>query len=220
MSLTAGQALTQVRNFLNEPVQVYWTDTEIANWIEEGCRDFSSKSLMIEDTMQVTLVTNQIQYTSSDVAALSTIIEPYSCLYNDGVNNWKGIIKMHPRMIGNEATNASGEPKYYALHHSSIYLWPPPSSTVVAGGAYLKILYAKVTSDIAIVHDEYQHLPIIYACAKCKYKDQKFAEGNALMTYYLNTTAFERQDKHSREEDSLDMFKIKPRGAQQQQGAQ
>jgi hypothetical protein len=218
MSLTLLNAIQRVRDILNESVSVFWTDTEITNWIQEGCRDWSTKSLMVEDTVTIPLVANQIDYDSGDVAAIGAMLEPYACFYNDGLNNWKGIIKINPRVIGNEATNTPGDPKMYALHNKTIWVWPPPTSAMVTAGAYLRVLHSKTTDDITLIQDEHQHIPIIYAQAKAKYKDQKFAEGNALMTIYLSSTSFERQDKHAREEDTLDMFKIKPRGGQQ--GAQ
>jgi hypothetical protein len=215
MALTLTTARSQVRNLLNEQNAVFWTDPEIEDWIKEGCVDFSSKSLLVESSLTITLVAGQITYTSVDNSGIATVLESYSCLYNDGVGNWKGIIKIHPRMIGNESVNTAGEPRYYALHDNTIWLWPAPTASMVTAGAYLKLLYAGVTDDIATINYEFQHMPIMYAAAKCKYKDQKFAEGNALMTTYLGSASFERQDKHGREEDSLDMFKIKAKGGQQ-----
>jgi hypothetical protein len=215
MAIDITEAILRVRSFLNEPISVFWSDAELLDWITEGCLDFSSKSLLIEDSLTLPLVAGQIIYTSADVAAIASILEPYACLYNDGLNNWKGIIKMHPRMIGNESVNTPGDPRYYALHHSSIYVWPAPTAAMVVAGAYLNILHAKLTDDIADIHDEYQHIPLLYAKAKAKYKDQKFAEANTLMTLYMSAASFERQDKHGREEDSLDMFKIKAKGGQQ-----
>jgi hypothetical protein len=118
--------------------------------------------------------------------------------------------------VGNEATNAPGKTKYYALHHRKIYVWPVATAAMAAAGAYIHLLFAKETDDITAVSDEYQHIPLLYAKAKAKYKDQKFAEGNALMSMYVAYSNFERQDKHSREQESLDMFKIQGRGKERE----
>jgi hypothetical protein len=209
MSIDITEAILQVRQFLNEPLPVFWSDEELLDWIKEGCTDFSSKSLMVETNMTVTLIENQIKYT------VTGVLEPYACLYNDGYNNWKGVMKVHPRVIGNESVNTAGDTRYYSLFHNSLYVWPPPSQTVVAAGAYLDLFCSVRTNDIADIHDEYQHIPLLYAKAQAKYKDQKFAEANTLMTVYMSAASFERQDKHAREEDSLDMFKIKAKGGQQ-----
>ena len=213
MALSLANAIEEVRYILNEPTQVFWSDTEITAWIKEGVRDFSSKALMYENVGTITLATGKLYYTSVDAAFLADMIEPYSCLYYDG-SSYKGIIKIHPRMVGNEATNTTGEPKYYAVHGRNFFVWPATSDAVVAAGGTLTVLYAKETDDITVLKDEFQHLPMLYAAAKAKMKDQKFAEATSLMTMYLNFVAFERQDKHAREEDTLDMFKVKPRGGQ------
>lgn len=214
MALTLPQAITEVRNCLNEDISVFWSDTEIEGWIKEGCKDFSTKSLMIEDDLDITLVTDQIIYTSSDEAKIASILEPYTALYNDGSDNWNGILKAHPRMIGNESMNKPGRTRYYSLHNKKIYVWPPPSASIVGSGAYIKILYAMETDDITQFTDEYQHFPIWYAKAMALYKDRRHAEGSSYMSLYSASTSFEREDKHNREQDTLDMFKIKPKGGE------
>jgi hypothetical protein len=214
MALTLSQAITEVRNGLNEDISVFWSDTEIEGWLKEGCKDFSTKSLMIEDDLDIILATNKIIYTSSDEPKIASILEPYAGLYNDGSSNWNGIIKAHPRMIGNESMNKSGRTRYYSLHNKKIYIWPPPSSTIVGAGAYIKLLYAMETDDITLFKDEYQHIPIWYAKAMALFKDRRHAEGSSYMALYSSSSSFEREDKHGREQDSLDMFKIKPRGGE------
>jgi hypothetical protein len=214
MALSLVQAIAQVRDSLNEDVSVFWSDAEITQWLQEGSRDFSSKSLMVEDDDSITLVANQIIYTSGDAGFLADVLEPYAVLYNDGSNNYKGIIKGHPRMIGNEATNTAGATKYYSIHNRKLYIWPKPTAAMVTAGATLLMLYAKETDDITVLSDEYQHFPILYAKAMCLYKDRRFQEGNAMMALYSSYTNFERQDKHGREQETLDMFKVKPRGGE------
>lgn len=214
MALTLANAITDVRNALNEDIEVFWSDTEITNWIKEGCRDFSTKSLMIEDELDITLVAGQIVYSSGDSAEIADIIEPYTCLYNDGSNNWSGILKAHPRMIGNESVNTAGRTRYYSLHNRKIYIWPAPTAAMVAAGATLRILYAKETDDITVFPDEFQHYPILYARAMALYKDRRHQEASSYMALYSASAAFERQDKHGREQDTLDMFKVKPKGGE------
>jgi hypothetical protein len=213
MALTLSDATTEVRDLLNEATAAFWTDAQIQKWIKEGTRIFSSKTLMVEDTQDLDpLIANQLSYSSSDETWIGDIIEPYAAIYNDSSNTYKGLIKVHPRQLGNLATRTSGPTKYYALHDRKIYLWPLPNATVVTGGAKITFLFAKETDDFTAVTDEYQHLPIIYACAKAKQKDMKFGEATALLSQFYQEVAFERSDKHAREVDSLDKFKIPPTG--------
>jgi hypothetical protein len=213
MALTLNQATTEVRDVLNESTAVFWTDAQIQKWIQEGTRIFSSKTLMVEDTQDIDpLIAGQLSYSSSDETWIGNIIEPYAAIYNDGgagvaaLN--KGLIKIHPRQIGNLALKTVGAPKYYCMHDRKIYIFPMTSAAIVAAGAKITFLFATETDDITALTDEYQHLPILYAVAMCKRKDQKFAEANALLGQFWQEISFERADKHARETDSLDKFKI------------
>ena len=208
MSLTLANGITQVRAALNEVTASYWTDAEITFWIQEGCRVFSSKTLMVEDTQDIDpLVAAQLSYDSSDETWIADIIEPYSAIYFDGGSKYKGLIKIEPKMIGNLATFTSGSPKYYCMHDRSIYIFPLASATVAAAGS-VTMLFSSITDDITVLTDEYQHLPIIYATAKAKQKDQSFGEAASLLAQFYQEVEFERKDKHTREKDSLDAFKV------------
>ena len=213
MAITLADAITQVRGILNEASPQFWLDAEITYWLQEGTKIVTSKTLMLEAEDDISpLIANQLAYTSSDETWLGDLIEPYAAVYNDGANKYKGLIKVHPRQLGNVATFTSGVPKYYSLHNRNIYIWPLASAAVVAAGAKVTILYAKESDDITDLTDEYQHLPIYYAAAKAKQKDQKFAESTSLMTQFYNDLNFEREDKHVREVDSIDSFRIPKRG--------
>lgn len=160
------------------------------------------------------LIANQLSYSSSDETFIGTMIEPYAAIYNDGANKYKGLIKSNPRKLGNVATFTSGAPKYYSLHNRKLYIWPLTTAAIITAGGKITFLFAKYTEDIADLPDDYQHLPIVYSAAKCKQKDQKFGEANALLSQFYTEIDFERQDKHGREEDTLDMFKTKAEGGQ------
>lgn len=214
MSLTLANAITEIRAALNEEVATYWSDAELTFWLQEGVRIFSSKTLLVEDTQDLDpLVENQLRYTVADGAWIANLIEVYAAIYNDGSNNYKGLIKIHPKQLGNVATFTSGAPKYYTLHDRSLYIWPL-TTAAIAGTGTISFLFAKETDDITEVTDEYQHLGITYAIAKAKQKDQKFAESTNLLGQFYNEVQFERSDKHDREVDSLDQFKIKMVGGQ------
>jgi len=214
MSLTLSDAITQVRGVLNEATASFWTDAEITYWIQEGCRDFSSKTLMVEAEDDITLVAGQLSYDSTDEPFIATVIEPYAAIYYTNAGDYKGILKTHPRKLGNLHKFTAGTPLFYTLHNRKIYVWPLTTATEVAAGAKINLLYSKVTDDVTEITDEYQHIPIIYAMARAKMKDQKFAEASALMSQYVMVVNFERADKHGREEDTFDMFKTKPGGGE------
>jgi hypothetical protein len=158
------------------------------------------------------MITSTLYYDSGDETFLANMLEVYTVIYFDGISTYKGLIKVHPRQLGNLATRTAGPPKYYCQHDRKLYVWPLVSATEVAAGATLSILYAKETDDITELEDEYQHLPIIYATAKAYQKDEKWGAASNLMSQYFQEMSFERNDKHARETDSLDKFKIPAQG--------
>jgi hypothetical protein len=212
MSLTLAQGITEVRDALNEPSPIFWTDAQITKWIQEGCRVFSSKTLLVEDTQVLDPpIANKLVYTATEETWIADVLEIYAAIYDDGSQGYKGLIKMHPRQLGNLATRTAGPPKYYCFHDRSIYIWPLPSAAVITNGQ-ISFLFAKETDDITAITDEFQHLPVIYAVSKCKQMDMKFAEASALQSQFYQELQFERNDKHAREVDSLDKFKIPAKG--------
>jgi len=216
MALTLAGATIEIRDLMNEDNAAFWSDAEIQRWIQEGCRLFSSKSLMVEAESDLDpLIASQLSYSSADESWIGDCLEIYASIYYNGSTvKYHALKKIHPRQMGHSANFTVGIPKNYALHNRKLYIWPLANAARISAGDKITFLYAKETDDITAITDEYQHLPIIYASAKCKQKDQKFAEATSLMSQFYQELAFERQDKHGREEDTLDMFKVKAQGGQ------
>jgi len=213
VALTLNDAITQVRYALNEILPAFWTDTEITAWIQEGTRNFSSKSLMYESSEDISPVEDQIIYVTGNEAWIANLLEAYAFIYDDGSNNFSGMIKMNPKQLGHTSTFTKGTPKYYAIHGRAVYLWPVPDATAAASGNIIALV-ALETDDITDLADEFQHLPILYATAKAKQKDGRYQEAQALFKQFNTELNFERDDKHVREVDSFDNFNI-PKGSGQ-----
>ena len=206
MALTAATARTEVRALLNEETASFWTDTEIDNWIKEGTSDLSTKSLLVTDSQDITLVTNQLTYTSSDHAWIANCLEIIGVYHDDGANEYKGLVRVHPRLLGNTDILDADAPRYYSFHNKTFYFDPIPAAAY--NGDTITVLHAKQTDDITDVAYEYQHLIVKYATSMAKVKDRKYHEAQLLLTQYINSINFERADKFEREVDSLDMFMV------------
>lgn len=194
----------------------FWSDDEIENWIKEGTRVFSSKSLMVEEIGTISpMILTTPYYDSGDETFLANVLEIYAVIYNT-TTSYKGLVKIHPRQIGNLAKSAvTGPPKYYCLFNRQLYIFPLASAAEVSAGT-LDILHAAETGTFLDLENEYQHLPIIYATAKALQKDQKFGQAGVLMQQFYQEISFERSDKHEREVDTIDDFKIKATAGAQQ----
>jgi hypothetical protein len=218
MALTLNEAITEVRYLLNEATASFWSDAEITDYIQEGCRIASSKGLLYEVEVDLTLVADTLTYAATDIVEVN---HAYYWTATGGAGNYKGLIKISPNQLGNLATFTSGRPKYYVLHNRLVYVWPLPTTAESGETGKIKLLCSKETDDITNLNDEYQHLPIIYAAAKGKQKDSKFGEANSLFQQFYSDVAFEREDKINREVDTFDDFRIKPTRPQGgQSGAQ
>jgi len=208
MALTLNNAIAEVRQILNEPTALFYSDDEITDWLQEGTRIFSSKSLLVEDVGTIDpMILSTPYYDSSDETFIGDMLEIYAVIYNISTT-YKGLIKIHPRQIGNlTGMTDTGTPKYYCYFDRKLYVSPLASSTEVSGGT-MEILYAKETDDITDLEDEYQHIPIGYAIAKAKQKDEKWSEAGFLMEQFYKDMAFERGDKHNRQVDAIEDFRI------------
>jgi hypothetical protein len=206
MALTLAQMTADVRQLLNESSAVFWNDSEIQDWLYEGTRIIASKTLSIEADDDITLVTNQLIYTSSDESFIGDCLEPYAAIYDDGSYKYKGLEMVHPKQIGNLMTYTPGPPRYYAFHNRSFYIWPVPTTT--ENGNTVSILYASESEDPTALTDEFQHLAIQWAFARAKEKDQKFAEAAALKQNFYTEMQFERQDKITEQGEGTQSVKL------------
>jgi hypothetical protein len=206
MAFTLSTAKTEVRALINESTGVFWSDTEIENWIKEACTDISTVGAVVTDSQDVALVTNQLVYTSATEAWLTNVLKIYGCYYDDGSNGYKGLIRIHPRHIGNTDILSAGVPRYYCFFDNKFFVQPLPSASENAKN--ITVLHTKVTDDITALNYEHQKLAIKYATAMAYIKDRQYEPAGMLLQMYMNALNFEKDDKTEREVDSLDMFQI------------
>jgi len=194
----------------------FWSDDEIENWIAEGTRVFSSKTLLVQAVSTISpMILATPYYDSVDETFLANILDIQAIIYNISTS-YKGLVKIHPRQIGNLVKSAvTGPPKYYCLFEKKLYVFPLASATEVASGT-LDVLYSALTGTFTEIKEEYQHLPITYATAKALQKDQKFGQAGVLMQQFYQEISFERSDKYNIEVNTIDDFKIKATAGAQQ----
>ena len=210
---TAAEALQQVRVLINETTASFWTDEEINNWIIEGVIDVSSRGVSWEKRDSINLAANTIAYTalvSGGAGAIAKIVKVYACVFDNGSNDYKGLQQIHPRMIKHLTAKDAGEPLYFWHFGTEIGVWPL-TTTAVASAGVIQVFFSQISYAITDLPDYYQSLPILYAAAKAKMKDQKYAAANQLFAIYLNALAFQRTDLYERGADSNDMLKTPDR---------
>ena len=196
MSLTKPQILTEIRALLNEPTAVFWTDTEINNWIDQAALDISAKTLCYETTSDITLATDTISY-----AEPAGCLKVHAILYEN-----KPLTKADAKKIGTAAARDAGEPEYWFHYAKKIWLWPVPDSSRTDKKATC-LLHAS-TNDITLIKDEYQPFAILFGLSKGLLKDRKYTQSAHVYQMYLNSLGFHRQDLQMKPADAKDQYEI------------
>jgi len=70
--------LTEVRNILNEPAALFWSDDEINEWIDQAAVDISSKAMCVEASGALTLASGTLEY-----AEPTDCIKVYAVVYGN-----------------------------------------------------------------------------------------------------------------------------------------
>lgn len=215
---SAVEARTQVRALIGEPTAKFWTDEEINNWVIEASADISTKTLCYEHRNSVTLVASQLEYVNFISApttnGIAQVVKIYGCIYDDESNVYRGLQKIHPRMINHMPHNTAG-PSYYYYHFAGkIGIWPLPTATEAALTDPILVYCSLVADAITDLPDHYQQFAIIYAAAMARFKERKNLEGMALYTQYINSMNFHRADIYERGVDAKSDFQMPDRTIQ------
>lgn len=200
---SVAEARSQVRVLLDEPTAGFWTDDEIDSWVVEGTGDVATKTLCVEakDTT-VDVVDNQ-----------NFADEPTDCIkihaiqfFDNAATSYRGMAEIHPRLFKHlPNSNASGGDPFYWFHYRDrIYLDPTPVSTDASDK--LHVFFAKYSSDITDLPDEYQPFVIKYATSMARLKERKNVEAVRLYIEYLNDLRYHRADLLTHPVDSKDMM--------------
>lgn len=197
--MSVADAKIEIRAILNEPSPVFWSDAELENWLEQATIDISSKTLCLETSDTVTLVSGQLEYTEP-----TGCIKVYAAHFDD-----TGLLKIHPRQIAHTTEVETGAPQYYYHFAGKVGLYPICDAG--HAGEDVTVFFSKESSTFTDLPNEYQPYAILFAVARAKLKDLKFAQSAQIMGQYLNALLFHRQDLYERGVDSKDMLKIPDR---------
>jgi hypothetical protein len=209
MAFTLSQAITEVRAIINEDTPGYWSDTQITSWIQQGVLDWTEKSLLLlrEDT--ITLVTNQVQYTTSGSSYIDNAIRTIHAEYNNKALQkitYEQIRGHNARTLGADTT-----PAFYFDHYDgttfTFYIGPTPSAT--ENGNDVTVYFACRSDDITELPYEYQPHIFLFAAHKAKFRERQYQEAFLYYQQYVNNIVFARQDGIIRGIQETNSFRIK-----------
>jgi len=203
------EARGQVRSLLNEPSPVFWTNDEIDKWIQEACIEITTKTLCYEKSGDITLVSTPVlTYGAIGSDSIDDILKIYGAVYYDSTNTYRGLMKIHPRMIQHLPESTAGEPYYWYHFGDEFGIFPVSNAAVVTATGKVKVFYSMADETITNLPYYYQLPAILYAVAAARRKEKRYAEAAQFYMMYASSLSFYRADLYERGVDSKDMFKI------------
>lgn len=209
MAFTLSTSVTEVRALINEGTASFWSDTEIENWIKQGCLDWCEKTLMLTREDTVTLSTGTYKYTSSGSSYIDEAIRTLHAEYGNKALKRLSYEEMrgHNQMV--LASNEDPEYFYDKYDNNTFTFFVGDTPTTSQNGNDVTVIFACRSDDIADIPYEYQSNIFNYAASKAKVKERQWQEAQLLWQIYLNNITFARKDKLEIPEQTSEHFKEK-----------
>jgi hypothetical protein len=191
----------QVRQLLNDGSPVFWTDTEIGDWIDQAVVDISTKGRCVEHVFVLPLQTASQAYPL-------TISQPYVIGIEAVTNADDGaaLAQLRTRQFGHVSTGTDMRPSSYAFFANTLLFFPVPKTP------HTVFVWCWVwTTILELLPDGYENLVILYTLMKARLKEQRYAEAAQLNNMYLAELQFQRNDLQDREPDSKEKLRLADR---------
>lgn len=187
MPTTLATSLEDLRSRLNESSAAFYLDSDLTNWINEGCREVARKALCLWETASINVFSGVQQY-----SAPTNMVKIHLAEFapSSSINTYTLELRNYAEMqsIWNVQRQISQyTAQYMALWNSppNLYfvLWPIPSQ----GGILTVYYYRQATpvvnsTDTLDVPEGWQDLPVLYSeyIATRKAGDQKWKDAKAI----------------------------------------
>lgn len=173
--MTPAQALTRVRQSLNETTAAFWSDAEVYSYMWEAECILASKLGLFQATTAHTTVTDTSAYTFPD----STL--RMERLTYDGKKLKKADFTERDYLDGTDygSTLQSGKPEIYIEWAEQVFLFPVPDDAKTLRFFFLKAPTEITAAGAFSVKDEsLQQMIPDYCIWKCSLKDQEMARAD------------------------------------------
>ena len=221
---TYAAIATEVRNLINEPSALFYTDAEIYAWTDYAAREIALNTLCCEKFLTITSTNAAYIYpfyssgpglgiteTAKNIIHIESVMNNgTSAAYTDTY----GLQKFHPRLISHLKPNTSSTtPLYWSVAQKSLFLWPPTNGTAISLDVLyyeLPIAYAdSTTSPTSYYLPEYMEEYVIwYALAKCYEKAGRPSQAQQYLSIFNSFIELHKTDRFIKHIDSHDMMKL------------
>jgi hypothetical protein len=149
MATTLTQAQGYVREYLNEPNPVFWSNQQLTDYINQGCADIARRCETKQTTTTIAAVANQQSYTGpADMLRVHRIEFVQTGSTNTYTLEFRGYMEMD-QLWGINQNWPANYPLYYTIWFAppaiKIVVYPVPSST----GTFTVYYYQQITPAVA-----------------------------------------------------------------------
>ena len=187
-----------VRSLIPEPVERFFKDTEIDQYINLGHRRFVEKTLIVDGSFGTGLIDGQSDY---DLTGLPNLGIRRVAIFDSFGNKFK-LRKVNPGQIDDVLptweNSPTSTPAFYVLKHNRLMsLSPAPNFSVPNG---IEVMVKKIpvdllnATDIPVYPRVYHDAPVMYAVGLAKQKDQEFTEADRFFARFEDIAARARRD--------------------------
>ena len=178
-SSTASDLITKIRYILNEPTAYFWTDAELASYLNDAVYDVVARTRCLEtqETLSLTSGTSQYSLSTSYIAIKGAI-------YYNGTT-YKGLIPGEIKSYGH--SEDIEEPEFYYDWNNKVELYPDPNTSGTSLIVYLLKKPTGISATTSSIETPaiYDRALVLYSSAQAFYKDNQFAKGGRLMAEYF-----------------------------------
>jgi len=194
---TRGEFITEVRTLLNEATAAFYTNAQIAEWLDQGQREVASKALAIQVEGTITTVKGTLSYSYTGLACIALIF------------NYKYLTQITPKQAGHLKYQGD-DPQYWFDWANKVYILPVPKAvhTITSLLASDSTDFASDSSTSA-VQTPYQYPIILYATYRGLLKDRQYSKASQLYSMFLNEIQYTREDLGHREPDTKQDFSLR-----------
>jgi len=77
--------------------------------------------------------------------SIADIVKISACLYDNGTYGYKGLTRIHPRMIEHLSAKEAGEPFYFWHFANKIGIWPLTTAAIVTAVGKVQLFYSAIS---------------------------------------------------------------------------
>jgi len=222
---TEAQILSSVRSILQEPVALFWTDTQLTDYMNWAARTISGVTLCTPATDTLAAADSARGYVAGGLSITMETkfirIEDVT-QQNSAYTTLVHLQRLDIRNFGHGAPAAADtnqEPQWYYAHGQELFLWPCIKGTMQSAGAVTVYEYKAAES---YLHDTTAYdipdrlqavvLDFVLSCAYAK--AGKYSLSRYHMSRFMQKCITDRRDVHDvihNVVDSMDAMRIPDR---------